>query len=470
MCRSPLMFDDPFRAPAHPVWGDPPRASDFPPADSDISADVVIVGAGFSGLWTAHHLKQLDPRLHIVVLDAAAPGFGASGRNGGWCSALMPMSLATTARSSSRDAAIAMQTSMFETVDLIGDFVAQSRHDCGWAKGGSLHSATNPAHLRRLHEEVSAYREFGFGLADFEVLDERAARVRVNASGTCGAVYTPHCAALNPRELLQALLDSLCDSGVVIHGGTRVRSLAGHSVTAMSSHGEIRATAPWVVRATEGFTRTLSGYRRTLAPIYSFMIATEPLPAESWAEIGWNRRETFADARHMIIYAQRTSDDRIAFGGRGAPYKWASGVSPRFDTHDKVHARLEQTLHELFPVTASASITHRWGGPLGLPRDWFSSVNIDRKTGTVDLGGYVGDGVALSHLAGRTAAHLITGIDDPITRLPWVGHSSRKWEPEPLRFIGINAMLRVPLIADARERRTQRDSSLLRRLIQRFSK
>jgi glycine/D-amino acid oxidase-like deaminating enzyme len=182
------------------------------------------------------------------------------------------------------------------------------------------------------------------------------------------------------------------------------------------------------------------------------MVATEPVAAEVWDEIGLHRRETFTDGRHLLIYGQRTADGRLAFGGRGAPYHYGSTVRDAHDHDDRIHAALERTLRELFPVLGDVRFTHRWGGPLGVARDWFASVGLDRETGLAWAGGYVGDGVAASNLAGRTLAHLITGTDSELTALPWVDHTSRLWEPEPLRWLGVTAALWLPALADRRER------------------
>ncbi len=222
--------------------------------------------------------------------------------------------------------------------------------------------------------------------------------------------------------------------------------------------GTVRAE--FVVRATEAWTATLPGLERALVPVYSLMVATEPLGADFWAQAGLESRATFADHRHMIIYGQRTADDRIAFGGRGAPYHFGSTISSAFDSEPAVHALLRQTLAELFPEVADARFTHAWGGPLGIPRDWHSSVGLDRATGLAWAGGYVGDGVSTTNLAGRTLADLITGADTPLTRLPWVGHVSPRWEPEPLRWLGVNAGLWTMKLADRSETRRGRPSRL----------
>jgi opacity protein-like surface antigen len=171
------------------------------------------------------------------------------------------------------------------------------------------------------------------------------------------------------------------------------------------------------------------------------MMATEPLSAQVWDQIGLAQRETFGDFRNLIIYGQRTADNRFAFGGRGAPYHFGSSIKDEYDQHSEVHPALLGVLAELFPVVADAKVTHTWGGPLGVARDWMASAGLDRKTGIAWAGGYVGDGVGTTNLSGRTLADLITNQETPITKLPWVNHKSPNWEIEPLRWIGANAGL-----------------------------
>jgi glycine/D-amino acid oxidase-like deaminating enzyme len=213
-----------------------------------------------------------------------------------------------------------------------------------------------------------------------------------------------------------------------------------------------------VVRATEAWTPTLPGYHRDIVPVYSLMVATEPLGDAFWAEAGLSGRATFADHRHTIIYGQRTADGRLAFGGRGAPYHYGSAVRSEFDREPAVHSLLRETLVELFPRLEGHRFTHAWGGPLGIPRDWYSSVGYDRSSGLAWAGGYVGDGVSTSNLAGRTLSDLITGADTELTRLPWVNHRSRRWEPEPLRWLGVNGGLWTMKLGDRSETRRGRPS------------
>ncbi len=429
-------------------FGGPER----PPLPGATDVDVAIVGAGFTGLWTAHSLLRRDPGLRIVLLEAHTVGFGASGRNGGWCSALLPMSLDVVAERHGHGAAVALQQAMFDTIDAIGATIVQEGIDCDWAQGGYVHLARNEPQLARIRAEVDHVHRYGATDADHRWLDADAATARVRATRVLGAGYTPHCAAIHPLKLARGLALAVERAGAVIHERTPVDAIEpGRAIT---SRGVVRARH--VVRATEAYTRTLSGHRRDLAPISSLMIATEPLPSAVLDEIGLAARETFNDGRRMIVYGQRTADGRIAFGGRGAPYHYASAMGPRYDENPHVRTALVEALVEMFPAVRDAAITHHWGGAVAAPRDWWCSVGLDRTTGLAWAGGYVGDGVATTNLAGRTLAALLTDEDSPLVDLPWVGHRSRRWEPEPLRWLGINAMVRLPVGADRHEERTGR--------------
>ncbi|MEY4080045.1 MAG: hypothetical protein RL430_475 [Actinomycetota bacterium] len=450
------------------LWRDTNRRFFFQSPAVDLDADVLIVGAGFSGLWTAAHLKMSDPGLNIVVIDAHQPGFGASGRNGGWCSALVPTPPDRIAEETSIEATVALQRRMFGVVDEIGAFVSEHGIDCDWAKGGSLTVATNGAHAGRLRSDMESLRQYGFGEEDLRWLgtDELAGRIAVN--GALGATFTPHCAALNPYRLLDGLVQFALDSGVRIFGATRVFKIGNGYAEARGENGLVFVTSRHTVVATEAYTTRLRKHKRSVVPLYSYVVATDPIPESVWAEIGWTGRETVADGRNMVTYAQRTGDGRIVFGGRGAPYKFGSDIHSEHDTSDRVHSKIVDTLHEMFPQTRNVRISHRWGGPLGVPRDWHPSVTSNPLNGAIHVGGYVGDGVALSYLAAQVVAARITGNHPELLDLPINGHTSRKWEPEPLRWLGINAGLLATRLADRRERRTGRQSRVLNAFMKLF--
>jgi glycine/D-amino acid oxidase-like deaminating enzyme len=437
-------------------WHDtvPGTLAPGPALPGNTEADVAIVGAGFTGMWTAYYLHKADPGLRIAVCEREIAGFGASGRNGGWCSALFPASLARLERMSDRAGAIAMQRAMHETVDEVGRVAAEEGIDCHWAKGGTVMLARSGLQLDRAKAEVAEARKFGFGEEDLRLLTAAEATEMAAASEIAGGTFTPHCAAIHPARLARGLADVLRKSGIRLYEGTEALSVQpGRIVTRLGT-----VTARYVIRATEGYTPRLPGLHRAIVPVYSLMIATEPLPETVWAQIGMASRPTFGDLRHLIIYGQRTADGRFAFGGRGAPYHIGSAVRPSFDRVPAVFAELRRTLAELFPVLGEVAISHAWGGPIGIARDWCASVGLDRETGLGWAGGYVGDGVSTTNLAGRTLADLVTGADSAIVRLPWVGHRSPEWEPEPMRWLGLNAGLRVMAAADRTEAKTGRPS------------
>lgn len=441
-------------------WGAVPAPLPVRPAlTQDLAVDVCIVGAGFTGLWTAHALALADPALRVAVVEREVAGFGASGRNGGWCSALFATSDAVLARLHGVAAMRAMRRAMQQTVDVVGASAAAEGIACDFSKGGTVDLVRNEAQRVRAWAALDEARALGTPEEDLRWLGADEAHARVGATGVLGATFTPHCAALQPALLARGLAEAVERRGVQIFEHSEVVELRpGHPGKVVTRGGTVRADV--VVRATEAWTPTLPGFGRDIVPVYSLMVATEPLGEDFWSSAGLEGRPTFADHRHMIIYGQRTADDRIAFGGRGAPYHYGSTVRPDFDSEPDVHALLRQTLTELFPDLRNARFTHAWGGPLGIPRDWHSSVGLDRARGLAWAGGYVGDGVATTNLAGRTLADLITGADTELTRLPWVDHRSPPWEREPLRWLGVNGALMAMRLADHSEERRGRPSRL----------
>ncbi|WP_308468266.1 NAD(P)/FAD-dependent oxidoreductase [Rathayibacter soli] len=422
---------------------------------SETTADVCIIGAGLTGLWTAYYLAHAHPELSIVVLEKEIAGFGASGRNGGWSSALFPVSTTGLARLHGIEAAVRMRQAMIDTVDEIGRVVAREQLDCDFVKGGTVAFVRNRPGLDAAREEVAEARRFGVDhvtLWGTDALRRRAPSVTASA-----ATFTPDCARIQPAALARGLARVVESLGVRIYEHTRVTDFGPGRVDALGD-GPVSVRAGAIVNATEAYGSALPSVGRSVMPLYSLMIATEPLPESFWEGTGIEHGQTFTDYRHLLIYGQRTADNRFAFGGRGARYHWGSAIRPGYDTATNVAHHLRHALVELFPEAHSARITHRWGGPLGVPRDWHASVGFAPDTRIGWAGGYVGDGVSTTNLAGRTLADLITATDSALTSLPWVNHRSPRWEPEPLRFLGANAGLLGMTVADAEERLTRRAS------------
>jgi glycine/D-amino acid oxidase-like deaminating enzyme len=415
-----------------------PRA----PLPGSIDVDVAIVGGGYTGLWAAYYLKTLQPDLRVAVLEQRFAGFGASGRNGGWLTNTVTGGRERYAASHGRDAAIAQQRALNDTVDEVIAVAAREGIDADIAKGGEFGVARTPSQLARLRSAVKAEQEWPH--TDVEELDAASTAARIAVHDALGGVWHPHCARVHPAKLAAGLAAAVERLGVRIYEQTHVREIApGRAVT---DRGVVTATH--VLRATEGFTADLRGEHRTWLPMNSSMIVTEPLPASAWSAIGWEGRETLGDFAHVYMYAQRTADDRIAFGGRGVPYRYASHVDEDGTTQQRTIASLTHLLREFFPDAAEVPIAHAWAGVLGVPRDWAASVGHDRDTGLGWAGGYVGTGVTATNLAGRTLADLVLARDTDLVRLPWVGHRAKKWEPEPLRWLAVNAIYAAYRTAD----------------------
>lgn len=430
----------------------------------DRDADVCIVGAGLTGLWTAYYLKQADPALRIVVAEARFAGFGASGRNGGWLSGLAPGHRGILAEQHGRDAVVEWQRTLDTAVD---DVIAVTRREgieADIVKSGTLRVARNRAQAQRLRASVE--EDLAWGSDGIELLSAQETADRVRVEGVVAGSFNPHCARVQPAKLVRGLADVVERLGVTIHEQTPVTNISPGR--AQTPFGVIRA--PAVLRATEGFTARLPGLRRRWLPMNSAMIATEPLSAEQWDHIGWQGFETLGDCAHGFFYAQRTADGRIAIGGRAVPYRFASRVDRDGAVDEGTVSYLTEVLNSAFPQTRGVPIAHGWCGVLGVPRDWTAGVSLDPATGLGEAGGYVGHGVTGTNLAGRTLADLVLKRTTPLTELPWVGHHSKAWEPEPLRWIGVRGMYTAYKFADRQEEKGRSTTSPIARIADRIAR
>lgn len=428
------------------------------PLDGDTQVDVAIVGAGYTGLWTAYYLKRAAPDARVMVIDQRHVGYGASGRNGGWLTNSVTGGRAQYERGVGRASAEAMQLAMNQSVDEVIRVAAAERIDADIVRGGELVVAYTPAQEARMR--AFAAEEQSWPHTDVTLLDAEEAHTRLRIPGLRAAVWHPHAARIQPAKLVRGLAHAAEALGVRIVEDTFVHEIRPHE--AITDRGVVRADV--IVRATEGFTSQLRGLRRQWLPMNSSLIVTEPLPVRTWEQIGWEGREVLGDAAHVYIYAQRTADDRIAFGGRGVPYRWGSRTDVDGQTAAGTADKLARTLHRLFPATRHAAIEHVWSGVLGVPRDWSATVGMDRATGLAWAGGYVGTGVTTTNLAGRTLADLIVGRETELTTLPWVNHHVRKWEPEPLRWIAARGLYAVYGWADRREEGRSSKTSTIAKL------
>ncbi len=419
-----------------------PRA----PLDGTTECDVAILGAGYTGLWTAYYLLKRQPGLRIVIAEGEIAGFGASGRNGAWCAPDLNISMGRLARLHGEDTARRIQQATYDAVDEVGRVAAAEGIDAGFHKGGELIVARGPHHVPAIEGALREYERFGFG-EHYRLLDGVGVAAKVRIAGAVGGLWSGTAAIVHPGRLVRGLAALVERMGARIvertpvtgfraaAGGTTGGSAGKTPAALITARGEIRA--PVIVLAGEAYLTRLAKIHRQLVPMYSLIVLTEPIDDARWAEIGWAGREVVASARLSIDYLSRTADGRILFGGRGAPYRLGSPIKDAYDRHDPTHEMLRGFVRAWFPMLRDVRFTHAWGGPLGMPRDWHPSFAFDPRSGIATARGYVGHGVSTANLAGRTLADLITGTRTPLTELPLANHRSPDWEMEPIRWLGI---------------------------------
>ncbi|WP_167052156.1 FAD-binding oxidoreductase [Salinibacterium sp. ZJ77] len=418
-----------------------------PELPGSLQTDVAIVGAGYTGLWTAYYLKQADPSLRIAIIEQRHVGYGASGRNGGWLTNSITGGREQYLKTHSRDEIERFQREANATVDEVIRVTEVEGIDADILKGGEFNVAYTPAQEARLRAWAAAEQQWAS--TDVELLEASDAKAKINVAHTRAAMWHPHSARIQPAKLAAGLAAAVERLGVTIYENTRALEILPRKV--LTTHGDVEAT--YVVRATEGFTAQLKGLRRLWLPMNSSLIATEPLPASVWDELNWSKGEVLGDMAHVYMYAQRTADDRIAIGGRGVPYRYGSRTDLDGQTPEVTAEKLRRIMLRFFPATRDAQIDHVWSGVLGVPRDWSATVGLDPTTGIAWGGGYVGTGVTSTNLAGRTLADLILGRGTDLTTLPWVNHRVRRWEPEPLRWIATKGLYTAYGMADRIEDR-----------------
>ncbi len=409
-----------------------------PRLDGSVDCDVAILGAGYTGLWTAYYLLKQQPGLRVVVVEGEIAGFGASGRNGAWCAPDLNISMRRLARLHGHEAARRIQQATYDAVDEVGRVAAAEGIDAGFHKGGELLVARGPHHVPAIEDALREYEAFGFG-DRYRLLDAAGVTGKIRIAGAVAGLWSDAAAVIHPGRLARGLAALVERMGARIVERTPVsdvRPAAGGAPAALiTPRGEVRA--PIVVLAGEAYLTRLAMLHRQLVPMYSLIVLTDPLTDAQWDEIGWAGREVVASARLSIDYLSRTADGRILFGGRGAPYRLGSPIRDAYDRHAPTHAMLRDFARAWFPVLRGVGFSHAWGGPLGMPRDWHPTIAFDPRSGIATGRGYVGHGVSTANLAGRTLADLISGERTPLTELPLVNHRSPSWEIEPFRWLGI---------------------------------
>jgi glycine/D-amino acid oxidase-like deaminating enzyme len=429
-----------------------------PALAGEIDADVAILGAGYTGLWTAYELLRRDPSLKVVILEREIAGFGASGRNGGWVASGLNATSGRLARRFGQEGMTAIEDAVASAVDEVGLAIAREGIDADYTKGGSLTVARGPEQMPALEEHWRSLERSGRA-AHYQRLDATETAERIRIEGALGSIYGSQYAVVHPGKLVRGLARAVERHGGLIYEQTAVTDVEAGALPHLrpalrTVNGLVRAGA--LILAGEAYLTQLRPLHRSLLPLYSLIVLTEPVSDADWATIGWRAREVLASYRLSVDYLSRTADGRILFGGRGAPYRFGSRIEPSFDRDARTHGLLRQFVEAWFPSLRGIGFGHAWGGPLGMPRDWIPTFSFDRRSGIGSGRGYTGHGVSTANLAGRVLAGLILGDENELTALPLVNHRSPSWEPEPFRWIGVRFTQESLLRLDARTARTGR--------------
>lgn len=413
-----------------------------PALESEVTADIAIVGAGYTGLWAAYYLKTRAPDLRIAILEAETAGFGASGRNGGWVMGAM--------LGDERIVGHLTEPRRRETwalvhgiPDEVGHIAQTEGIACDFRKGGTLYCATRyPEQERRLRGWLNDLYAHGQTEDDARWLSPVELTQELQIPSILGAVYTPHCATIQPAKLVRGLAETVEKLGVTIYERSRVTHWQPGEIR--TAQGRVKAD--WVIPAVEGYAGAMPPLGDYQLPVQSLIISTEPLQEDVWAGIGLSRGQSFSEFSRQVTYGQRTADNRLTFGARGG-YRFGGRLRKDFTFTEAEESLRRYLLGEIFPQLKDAKITHRWGGNLGMPRRFQPHMLLDSKNHIALSGGYGGEGVGASNLGGRTLADLILGRQTLETHQPWViqdktiQQALRRWEPEPLRWLGYNAII-----------------------------
>ena len=419
-----------------------------PALRQDLDLDVCIIGAGYTGLWTAYYLKQQAPHLKIAIIEANIAGFGASGRNGGWLMGNLlgeDRLLATLSPQQRRDSIDLLHG----IPDEVHSVLQREGIDCDYRKGGVLYCAARyPEQEKSLRAWLDDLYRQGMTADDYRWLRPEELEGQLRLSNAYGAIFSPHTATIQPAKLVRGLARAVENLGVTIYENTPAIDW---------NPGQVRTPlatihCQWAVPAVEGYAASLPPLGKHQLPVQSLLVATEPLPESAWEQIGLAQGQAFSENSRQVTYGQRTLDDRLVFGARGG-YRFGGRLREDFSlTHNEIELR-RYLFGELFPHLKNVRISHSWGGNLGMARRFRPHMLCDRQRGIALAGGYGGEGVGATNLGGRTLAALILDQHNALTAQPWV-HDNRplsslaSWPPEPYRWLGYNAIIQSFVFED----------------------
>jgi len=415
-----------------------------PPLAGDLTVDVAVIGAGYTGLAASYHLKTAEPSLEVAVLEAETAGFGASGRNAGFVMTLFGASLSQMVALHGKERVRAAHGYMVSAIAGLEAMLAEHDLDCDYERSGFLKVATAPRYVARIRKEIEFFH--ALGIADLQWLDAESLAARVHSPTFLGACWEPACGLINPVKWLDALRRLSSAKGARLFEGTRVETVrreAGKFRIATKG-GVVRADK--IVFATNGYTHLIPSMPSKQMPAFAYIVVTEPLSETQRADIGWAGREGIEDGRNFMHFYRLTPDNRVLAGGGPGLVPFAGGMD--HDASPKAWAHLERFIGANFPGLRGIRITHRWGGAFSV------TLNSTPQIGTLHEGaaayaiGCTGHGVAMTHMNGRIIRDLILDRKSELTELWFVNRRSFAFPPEPFRWIGAKAVTTAMAVED----------------------
>ena len=433
-----------------------------PPLAGSRRADVVVVGGGYTGMWAAWHIKALAPDTDVVLLEGGVCGHGPSGRNGGFCNAMWH-SLPAMRRRWGASGALAVARAASEAVDAVEDFCEGEGVDAWFRRGGYLKASTAPAFDRAGDEAVAACEELGEPGAALPLDAGEVASVCASPLLRGGVLYADG-ASVQPARLALGLRDRLRDAGVELFESSDVKSLRRRTTGVDARTGGGLVHAETAIVAIGGAAKKI-GWPMwgKLSIASSHIVLTEPVP-DLLEEIGWTGGETITDTRALVHYFRTTPDGRIAFGWGGGRIAAGAGVGGRAELDREVVDAAVGHLGDFFPGLRGRRVTHAWGGPIDASPTHLPLVLPLHGGRAFAAGGYTGNGVGPSNMIGRTLASLALGLHDEHSRLPLVEHSPRRIPPEPLHWLGGEAIRRALIAKEEAEQRGERPGAISSRV------
>ena len=421
-------------------WLDDPAAPEpAAPLVGTTSADLVVVGGGYTGLWAAFLAKEDDSSADVVVLEGDRCGWAASGRNGGFCAASLTHGLANGIERFPDEVHVLHQLGQ-DNLDAIETTVAAEGIECDFERTGELDVATEPHQVAWLREAEAQGRAFG---ASPVFMDRDELQADIHSPTYLGGLWDPDsCALVNPARLAWGLRAACERAGVRIYEHSPVAGIEsgrpGHRAPMVlrTSHGQV--TAPRVVLATNASPSPVRRLRKYIVPVYDYVLMTEPLSPIQSAAIGWERRQGIGTMGNQFLYYRRTSDNRILFGGYDAIYHYGSAMGASLEQRPASFTRLSTLFARTFPALEDVRFTHSWSGAIDTCSRFCAFFDRSYDGRVASVAGYTGLGVGASRFGARAALDLVSGGETDLTRLRFVRSKPIPFPPEPIRSVGIN--------------------------------